>query len=218
MASPPSTASRQLQDGVLAALLVAGVWALPDALYEAFLTEDGPLEWLQVAALAVVAGAAVRAARAAASPAGAAAFAVVAIGTVVAIGEELAWGTRLFDVSVATIQDANAQGEVTLHNLPGVRGLSKTFAAMATLGSVGALLVVRRRPGLAVWFAAPAVYCVARLVHDGAITYRFAKLSEVLELLLYLALARVAVAPPAGARPALPIAVRVEPVGTPEHA
>jgi hypothetical protein len=90
------------------------------------------------------------------------------------------------------------QGDLTLHNLGGMRGLSKTFAAVSLLGVVGAVACLVWRPGrarlgLSVWFGLPAVYAAMRVLDNDPITSRFAKLSEVLELVLYVALARVAV-------------------------
>lgn len=174
-------------------MFAAAIWFAPDRVFSALVTEDGPLEWLQVAALVVVLVVLVRGARRVTTRPARAAWVLGALAVFGGIGEEIAWGTRLFDVSVPAIQEANTQNEVTIHNLGGIRGLSKSFAVLAGIGVVGAVGVVRRRPGLAVWFAGPALYCAVRVLHDGPITPRFAKLSEVFELLLYVAMARVAV-------------------------
>jgi hypothetical protein len=204
--TPLSRTARHVLEAALAVLAVTALWRLPDRHYTWFVTEDGALEWLQVAALAVVLVVAVRqlpATRRWSVP-----FVVwgaVAAVMVVAIGEELAWGTRLFRLTLPSIQQANVQGDVTLHNLGGMRGLSKTFGAIALVGLAGAVAVVRRRPGLAVWFALPAIYAAVRVLDNTPITSRFAKLSEILELVLYVALARWALtadAPVAATSPA----------------
>ena len=174
--------------GVLA--FVAVVWALPDSSYTAMVVEDGILEWLQVGALIAVLVACVVRVRRSGSLVWVAAAAVV----FVAVGEEMAWGSRLFSLFVPAVQGRNVQGDLTLHNIGGMRGLSKTFAALAVVGLAGGLAVVRRLPGLAVWFWLPALYCVVRVVDNDPITSRFAKLSEVLEFVLYVALLRAVVA------------------------
>jgi len=183
----------QVLDALVAVAVVAMVWALSDRAYEALLTEDGPVEWLQVAALGVVFVALVRTALRT-SPAWRRALTIgLAAVTFVVIGEEIAWGTRLLDLSVDAVQARNVQNEVTLHNLGGIQGLEKSFLGIAVVGLAVGAWVARRAPGLAVWFVGPALYGVVRVFHDQPITYRFAKLSEVLELLLYVGLARVAV-------------------------
>ena len=187
------SAGRSTLRALDAVIPLAGAWAVyraPDAVHTALVTEDGVLEWLQVAALVVVVWIllvrGVRRRSIAAAAGAAVAFFVA--------GEEMAWGTRLFDVSASTIQQANRQGEVTLHNLHG--GLTASFIAVAVAGIIGGLWIVRRRPTLAVWFAAPAVYAAGRIAYTGVITPRAAKVSEVLELVLYLAVARAVTWPP----------------------
>ena len=184
----------ELLDAVAAVALVGLVWALPATTYRSLLGEDGPVEWLQVAALTFVLVALVRRAL---DPSGTAwlrrALLVgLAAVTFVVIGEEIAWGTRLFDVGVEAVQSRNVQHEVTLHNLGGIEGLEKSFVGIAALGLAVGAWVARRAPGLAVWFVGPALYAVVRVANEHPISYRFAKLSEVLELLLYAGLARVA--------------------------
>lgn len=183
----------QVLDALAAIVAVGLVWALPDRAYRSLLGEDGPIEWLQVAALAVVLVALVRRGL---DPAGAAWRRALLLGlaavTFVVIGEEIAWATRLFDVSVGAVQARNVQNEVTLHNLGGIEGLEKSFLGIAVVGLAVGAWVARKAPGLAVWFVGPALYAVVRVVNEHPITYRFAKLSEVLELVLYAGLARVA--------------------------
>ena len=176
-----------------AAIPLAAAWAVyraSDDVHTRLVREDGILEWLQVAALAIVVVIlVVRAARtrsiAAAAGAGVAFFVA---------GEEMAWGSRLFAAGVPVVENANRQGDVTLHNLHG--GLTASFLAVAVAGVVGGLWILRRRPSLSVWFAAPAVYAAARVAYTGVITPRAAKVSEVLELVLYLAVARAVAWPP----------------------
>ncbi|HVF32570.1 MAG TPA: hypothetical protein VM933_05995 [Acidimicrobiales bacterium] len=177
----------------MALALVLVVWRLPDRWYTRFVVEDGYLEWLQVGALVVVLAACVVRARSRGRwwPAWAAAAVVL----VVAVGEELAWGSRLFSLAVPSVQASNVQGDLTIHNISGLRGLSKTFGALCVIGVAGAVgcVVLRARVGLALWFGMPAAYAAVRVFDNGPITSRFAKLSEVLELVLYVALARLAV-------------------------
>ena len=184
--------ARQLLDALLAVEFVWWVWTLDDRSYTRWVVEDGVLEWLQVAALiAVLVVCVVRAQRTRSLV-----WAGAAVVLVVAVGEELAWGSRLFSVFVPAVQGRNVQGDLTLHNIGGLRGLSKTFAVLALVGLAGGLAVVRRRPGLAAWFWMPAVYCLVRVADNDPITSRFAKLSEVLELVLYVALVRLALLAP----------------------
>lgn len=107
---------RHLLRGVDAALPLAAAWfvyRVPDPLHTWLVTEDGFLEWLQVAALVLTTAVLlVRASRTrsfSALAGAAVAFFVV--------GEELAWGSRLLDLAGTAIQEANRQGELTLHNL-----------------------------------------------------------------------------------------------------
>ena len=164
------------------------VWSFDDRLYTRWVVEDGVLEWLQVGALLAVLAVCVVQARRSRSLVWAGAAAVL----FVAVGEELAWGSRVFSLFVPAVQGRNVQGDLTLHNIGGLRGLSKTFGALALVGVVGGLAVVRRRPGLVAWFWMPALYCLVRVADNDPITSRFAKLSEVLELVLYVALVRAA--------------------------
>lgn len=207
-------AAREVIDALVAVAFTWAVWALPDREFTRWVTEDGILEWLQVAALAVVlAVGVVQAKRRRSLVWGAAAVVMI-----VAVGEELAWGSRLFSLAVPAVQGRNVQGDLTIHNIGGLRGLSKTFAALAVVGFAGAVAVVRRRPGLAVWFVLPALYAFVRVVDDDPITSRFAKLSEILEFVLYAALVRVVVTwarrpAPAGAADPTAAAVPAERAG-----
>jgi hypothetical protein len=178
-----------LVDAAVAPLFVWWVWSFSDRTYTRWVVEDGVLEWLQAGALAIVLAVCVVAARRERSLV----WAGAAVVMFVALGEELAWGSRLFSIVVPAVQGRNVQGDLTIHNIGGLRGLSKTFAALALVGLAGGLAVVRRRPGLAVWFWLPAAYCAVRVVDNDPITSRFAKLSEILEFVLYAALVRVAV-------------------------
>lgn len=177
-------------DAALPLAAAWGVYRASDDVHTRLVREDGILEWLQVAALAIVVVVLlVRAVRTRSVPAAAGA----GIAFFVA-GEEMAWGSRLFATGVPVVEQANRQGDVTLHNLHG--GLTASFIAVALAGIIGGLWILRRRPSLAVWFAAPAVYAAARVAYTGVITPRAAKVSEVLELVLYLAVARAVTWPP----------------------
>ena len=188
--SPAASPAANAVDAALGLGVVAGVWLAPDWLYTAFVTEDGPLEWLQVVTLVAVLAVLARGALQARTRRGAVGLAAAAAVAFVAIGEELAWGSRLFGVAVASVQAANVQHDLTLHNIGGLRGLHYSYLAIAAGGVVGAVAVLRSRPGLALWFLGPAVYAAVRVLDNDPITSRFAKLSEVLELVLYVAVAR----------------------------
>ena len=187
---------RQAIDAIVAIVFVGAIWSLPDRWFTWFVTEDGLLEWLQVVALAVVLVVAARRARRDRSLA----WAGAAVVMVAAIGEEMAWGSRLIHLALPSVQDANVQGDLTIHNIGGMRGLSKTFGALALIGCAGGRAGVRQRPGLALWFWLPAIYAFVRVVDNDPITSRFAKLSEILEFVLSAALARLAVARAVGAK------------------
>jgi hypothetical protein len=162
-----------LVDAAVAPLFVWWVWSFSDRTYTRWVVEDGVLEWLQVVALAAVLAVCVVVARRERSLL----WAGAAVVMVVALGEELAWGSRLFSIVVPAVQGRNVQGDLTIHNIGGLRGLSKTFGALAVIGLAGGLAVVRRRPGLAVWFWLPAGYAIVRIVDNDPITSRFAKVS-----------------------------------------
>lgn len=159
----------------LALLAAAGTLKLaaPTA-YARAIAEDGPVEWLQVAAYglaALVAAAEARRARRDARRRDAIALAAVAVALALVVGEELSWGQRAFRLGVPTaLAQANEQGELTLHNL---RGMSYvTMVGFVVVGAAGAAahLASRRLAGrwpglarylpgrrLALYFLAPAV-------------------------------------------------------------
>lgn len=181
---------------VAAPVVLAGLaWAARGTdLFRVLAGEDAVLEWLQVAALVVAALAFAQAARRSTGRHRLVA-AGLAAGCALAAGEELAWGGRLLDLSGTALQEANEQGETTLHNVGG--GLEATFAVTALAGTVGAVAALAGRlPGVpravAAWFGAAAVAAVARLLADDP-SYEEAKLTEVTELVLYAAVAWTAV-------------------------
>jgi hypothetical protein len=184
---------REGSDALGAVVIVAVLWFAPDWIFTALVTEDGPLEWLQVLALVVVLGGLGARALLASRRDVRLQFAVATLVAFVAVGEEVAWGSRLFGVGNAAVQAANAQSDLTFHNMAGFRGLHYTFVAIALLGVAGAVVVARRRPGMVAWFIGPALYAAVRVLDNDPISPRFAKLSEILELVLYVALARVVV-------------------------
>jgi hypothetical protein len=199
--------SATVADALLAPLFVWAVWSAPDRMYTEFVTEDGPLEWLQVLALVVVVGGLGWRALTATTRERRTAFGVGTLLAFVVVGEEVAWGSRLFGVSSAAVQTANVQHDLTLHNLGGFRGLHFSFVAIALLGLAGGALVARWRPGLVLWFFGPALYAAVRVLDNDPITPRFAKVSEILELVLYVAIARVVVGGVGAPAPASAVAV-----------
>jgi hypothetical protein len=181
-------------DAAIPVAVVGLVWLLRDTRwFRVLVGEDALFEWAQVGAFVV---AAVCLALAALRTHGRVrAWYGACAGVVgVAIGEELAWGTRLLDVDLSIA--ANDQGEATVHNIG--QALDASFLAVTAVAVVLLAVVVarHRRDGrgplaLAVWFAVPAVYAALRLV-DGDPGYAFAKLSEATELVLAVAMARMA--------------------------
>ncbi len=159
------------------------------SLFRILVGEDGVYEWLQAGCLAGVAVLTLGGARRVGRGRRRLVLAGVGLAALVVVGEELAWGTRLFDLEVESVQAVNHQGDFTLHNL-GI-GLEVSFLAMATVSSVLAVWqVVRRSLELACWFAVPAVYGVARLL-TGPVSYGVAKVSEVAELAFAVAALRL---------------------------
>lgn len=169
---------------VLVAIVAVARLAGPDA-FHAVVTEDGPLEWLQVAAYVAAAAWFAAAARSNRQlfPA------LAAAGFVLVAGEEMAWGQRLFDLRVGVVQDVNRQGELTLHNIGNGLELSwLAFALLAFGGWVGHRIArvaprtapVAPDPGLRWYFAPAAAYAASRLLVDDP-TYAFAKLGESFE-------------------------------------
>lgn len=168
--------------------------------------EDRAFEWIQVIAFSVAAVACfVLAASLHRSTVGTAV--VAALGGIVfavVVGEELAWGQRLFGVSVPAIERVNQQGDVSVHNI----GAGLAISQLGTLGMALAGLFARpavewwcRRRGrdapsallppsfLAPWFALTALYTTWRLIVSPLPPHRIAKFSEVAELTLGLAAA-----------------------------
>ena len=181
---------------VAPAVLVGLTWAVRGTpLFRGLTGEDAVYEWLQVAALAAATVAAVVAAQRS-SGRRRVVTAVLAFGCAVAAGEEMAWGGRLFDVTGTALQDGNVQGETTLHNLEG--GLELSFVATLGAAAVGLGRVAGVPRVLASWFAVAAVAAASRLVLSDP-SFEAAKLTEATELLLYAAVAWLAVAQAASA-------------------
>jgi hypothetical protein len=176
---------RHLVAPLALALPLAVTRLLGDGPFHAVVTEDGPYEWAQVLGYGAAAvGFAAVARRRRLWPA-----AVLALGFVAVAGEEVAWGQRLLDLDVAAVQDANVQGELTLHNLPGGLGASwAAFAALALAGAVthrltlpGAWRVLAPPAALRWWFLPGVAYAAFRLAVPSP-TYGWAKASEWVEL------------------------------------
>lgn len=94
-------------------------------------------------------------------------LALFSIGMLLVGMEEIAWGQKLYSFQTpAALKDLNKQGELTLHNLPGLHGRSDMmWSAFALGGLIG--IALRRRatfariapePALATWFA--IVLCI----------------------------------------------------------
>lgn len=152
--------------------------------------EDLLYEWLQVACLAATAALVLRAARRVDLGRRRLVLAGVGVVALVVVGEELAWGTRLLNLSVEPVQSINVQHDATLHNLG--FGLKASFLGMAAVSTVLALWQAGKGNWeLACWFTVPAVYGAVRVL-AGAGSYEAAKMSEVAELAFAVAAVRVA--------------------------
>lgn len=201
--------STRLAIGLLAVSILAmpvavAVSVANESLFERLTDEDGVVEWLQVAALAIAVGAYVVLTRRhwhAGRRLTAILSALVAIGAVVIIGEEISWGQRILGWTTPAGLDAiNDQGETTIHNIryfaTPSRVLQLTAAGYGLLGPLLAMLpgVPRRLtrsfflPPLALtgFFVGPFVYWLYRIaVEQSAPIFR---LSEITELSGYAAL------------------------------
>lgn len=177
-------------------VLLLSVWLIRDSdRYRQVVGEDGLLEWLQAAAFALTAWALISAAIRS-SGRYRAALVFCGIAMVGVLGEELAWGTRLTGTSVEFVESRNLQGDSTLHNLGG--GLETSFVGIVIVAGALALLVasrwdlVRDVPlTVVLWLIAPAAYAAYRL-SAGSVPYTTAKMSEVVEFLFAVAVARIA--------------------------
>jgi hypothetical protein len=189
------------------AVAAAGIWWTRGFYH--LVAEDRVFEWLQVGAFAVAgAGCLAVAVTLRRENVAAAGFAALWCALfVVVVGEELAWGQRLFGVSVAAVERANDQGDVSLHNVgPGLALSNLGILAISLAGALSrpaARLVAARRgwtlrsallpPSFVVpWFAMAAAFTAVRLVWPSP-PARVAKFSEVAELTVALAAAITAV-------------------------
>lgn len=177
-------------------VLVGAVWAVRHTfLFGKLVSEDRILEWVQAGVLAVALGILVSAA-AIARGRQRVVFGGCSAVVFVALGEELAWGTRYLKTSVEAIASRNEQGDVTIHNLYGGLGASFFAIVAVSLGLV-AIMVWRRHwvptapPALVVWLLVPAAYALLRMGLREP-SYWIAKLSEAVEAVFAVALARVA--------------------------
>ncbi len=189
------------------AVASAGIWWATGFYY--FVAEDRVFEWIQVGAFAVAgAGCLAIAVSVRRVNVAAAVFAALWCALfVVVVGEELAWGQRLFGVSVAAVERANDQGDVSLHNVgPGLAlsnlGILGISLAGALSRPVARVAAARRGwelrsellppPFVVPWFAMAAAFTAVRLAWPSP-PARVAKFSEVAELTVALAAAITAV-------------------------
>lgn len=167
--------------------------------------EDGPIEWLQVAVLALAGilylGVAVRLQRGG-NRFAAILLAVVAVTACIVVGEEISWGQRLLGWSTpGELEEINRQRELNLHNIGAIETLTRIgqFGASGYAALVPILALV---PGLAAFvnrtilvpplalvsfFVVPFGYWAARIPIDPARPMR--RFSEFTELGLYVGLA-----------------------------
>ncbi len=173
----------------LVALFLLTAAAQGTAVFRFLVGEDLLFEWLQAGCLAGAGVLAVQGARRAGRARRRLVLAGVAVAAFVVVGEELAWGTRLLNLSVEQVQAVNRQHDATIHNLG--FGLKASFLGMAAVSTVlAAWQAVRRNFDLACWFAVPAVYGGLRPL-SGSLTYEAAKMSEVAELAFAVAALRL---------------------------
>jgi len=187
-------------------LLLAAAAAWWPTGYNYVVAEDRAFEWVQVGSFAVAAAACLALARSMRrrNAAGAIAAVVGCAFFTVVVGEELAWGQRLFHVTVPALERVNDQGDVSLHNVGAGLTLSQVgmlAVALAGLLSRPAIGWLDRRRGrstpselltplfVAPWFALAAAFTAARLLVLPTPSHRVAKFSEVAELTLALAMA-----------------------------
>ncbi len=189
---------------VLPLALTAGIATLAAfrPLFVAVTSEDGLVEWLQVAALVMIALWAGRLARDLQRHADrprSALYALVTVGALFVAIEEISWGQRIVGlVTPDAIAELNRQGETNVHNIPFVQrafGLAELAAAGYALvaGLVVAVLQPRVRrlyvlvpPAfLASAFAIPAIYRLARYTIVPQAGQSINRVGELAELSLY---------------------------------
>jgi hypothetical protein len=185
------------------AVAAMGVW-WPSGYYYV-VGEDHIFEWVQVGAFAVAGAGCLAVALSVRRVSVAAAVLAALWGAlfVVVVGEEVAWGQRVFGVSVPALEAANHQGDVSLHNVGsglalsnlGILGISLAGALSGPVARrVGAIRGRRVAPEflpptfLGPWFALAAAATAVRLLLPSPST-RVAKFTEVAELTVALAAA-----------------------------
>lgn len=189
--------------------LVIALIGLDAQAYEWVTNEDGPVEWLQFAALLVAGGAFVLLAarlRGSGRPIAVAVALVAAIAILIVAGEEISWGQRIFGwMTPAALLAENAQGETNLHNLYVatlvVRLGQLAGAAYATLIPLAALTwrpakrwldpVLVPPIALLGFFAPLGIYWLLRLPLVPSFT--MTRFSEVPELAFYVGLALIGI-------------------------
>ncbi len=178
--------------------IVYTAWDADRDLFYALVAEDRLFEWIQVAGYGLAAvGLGVLAFLLRRHRAWSAAAAAGALLFVVVCGEEMAWGQRQWDVTLAALERVNDQGDLTLHNVGAGLAVSQVgLLGLAVLGTFAALAGRAGRlrrfmpPGvdlsppwwLSFWFAPAAAYTLARLLLLRRPSFPVAKLSEVAEL------------------------------------
>lgn len=209
-----NSAAWEIPDRRAITLFVAAFVPLPGVIflaatehpwYYAFSVEDGPLEWLQFAAIVAASGAYLTLAyrlRRAGRRYAPLLSALVAVTALVVAGEEISWGQRLFGWSTPAALDAiNFQGETNIHNI-------SAFEFAARLGQFGASAYGTLLPLLALlphtshrlrdsyvvpplalssFFLVPFTYWAARIPLEP--TQPIFQFSEITELYLYAGLA-----------------------------
>jgi hypothetical protein len=131
----------------LSSILAAGI--SPD-FYRHLAREDGLLELMQVAILigcAFISGSTAVMLSKARNGAWAICYALGALVLFWIAGEEISWGQRIFGLSTPDALDANIQGELNLHNLPGVMSRMHRLVIFSLLVvSVTSIAVWTREP------------------------------------------------------------------------
>jgi hypothetical protein len=171
-------------------------------LFLALTSEDGPVEWLQVATLVVIviwAGRLTRALWRVDDRALAGLYGLVTVGALFVSIEEVSWGQRIIGlVTPDGLAEINRQGETNIHNIPILQRafgfaelVAATYAIVAGL-AIGILQPRVRRlyllvpPAfLASAFAIPAIYRLARYTFVPVAGQSVNRVAELAELALY---------------------------------
>ena len=192
----------------LALATAVGLTILARPVYRFLISEDGPIEWLQVALLAgmavfgvLVGVAQIRDRRRLIGLA----YLAAAVVALFILGEEISWGQRILGWSTPEeLEELNKQGETNLHNIgPALLFFHLGMLAVATLGTVLPIAWYRRAGGrarttlevllvpplfLVPAFVIPSIYRLFRFIFAPTTGFVLSRYQEVTELIFYVGL------------------------------